>query len=56
MSPKSEEVEQLRDIATRCGDRVALTALVERVAGVVKMREIAGEPSVARLAFGSFDY
>lgn len=56
MVPKSEEVEQLRDIAGRCGDGVVLTALVETVAGVVRMREIAAEPSVARLAFGSFDY
>jgi len=56
MVPKAEKPEQLADIATRCGDAVVLTALVETVAGVVRMREIAGEQAVSRLAFGSFDY
>jgi citrate lyase subunit beta/citryl-CoA lyase len=56
MVPKAEEPGQLADIATRCGDAVVLTALVESVVGLVKMREIAGEKSVSRLAFGSFDY
>ena len=56
MVPKAEEAGQLADIAVRCGDGVLLTALVETVAGVVKMREIAGERAVSRLAFGSFDY
>ncbi|MFL9919059.1 CoA ester lyase [Paraburkholderia fungorum] len=56
MVPKAEEPGQLGDIGTRCGDGVALTALVETVAGLVNMRKIAGERAVARLAFGSFDY
>jgi len=56
MVPKAEEAGQLADIAARCGDGVLLTALVETVAGVVRMREIAGEQAVSRLAFGSFDY
>lgn len=56
MAPKSEDAGQLADIAKRSGDGVVLTALVETVAGVIKMREIAGEMAVARLAFGSFDY
>jgi len=55
MVPKAEEAGQLANIAARC-DGVLLTALVETVAGVVRMREIAGEQAVSRLAFGSFDY
>jgi citrate lyase subunit beta/citryl-CoA lyase len=56
MVPKSESAEELADVAARCGDQAALTALVESVAGVVRMREIAGAKAVVRLAFGSFDY
>ncbi|HTR08411.1 MAG TPA: CoA ester lyase [Paraburkholderia sp.] len=56
MVPKAEESGQLGDIGARCGDGVALTALVETVVGLVNMREIAREKAVARLAFGSFDY
>ena len=41
MVPKAEDAAQLADIAARCGDGVELIALIESVAGVVRMREIA---------------
>ncbi|AQH02364.1 aldolase [Burkholderia sp. KK1] len=56
MTPKAEDAAQLADIAARCAERVELIALVESVAGVVRMREIAQCGRVARLAFGSFDF
>jgi citrate lyase subunit beta/citryl-CoA lyase len=56
MVPKSECPDQLTDIASRLGADAALVALVETVAGVVRMREVAKAQAVARLAFGSFDY
>jgi citrate lyase subunit beta/citryl-CoA lyase len=56
MVPKAEAASELADIASRCGDGVSLIALIESVAGVVRMRSIAHEKSVSRLAFGSFDY
>jgi citrate lyase subunit beta/citryl-CoA lyase len=56
MVPKAEDAAQLANIAARCADRVELIALVESVAGVVRMREIAQCERVARLAFGSFDF
>ncbi|SAL80205.1 HpcH/HpaI aldolase [Caballeronia arvi] len=56
MVPKAEDAAQLMDIAERCAEGVELVALVESVAGVVRMREIAQCERVARLAFGSFDF
>jgi citrate lyase subunit beta / citryl-CoA lyase len=56
MLPKAEDVLQLTEVATRCGEGVELIALIESVAGVVHMREIAQCKQVARLAFGSFDF
>ncbi|SAK69377.1 HpcH/HpaI aldolase [Caballeronia catudaia] len=56
MAPKAEDAAQLADIAGRCAEGVELVALVESVAGVVRMREIAQCGRVARLAFGSFDF
>ncbi|BAO89927.1 HpcH/HpaI aldolase/citrate lyase family protein [Caballeronia cordobensis] len=56
MTPKAEDAAQLADIAARCAEGVELIALVESVAGVVRMREIAQCGRVARLAFGSFDF
>ncbi|SAL44019.1 HpcH/HpaI aldolase [Caballeronia cordobensis] len=56
MAPKAEDAAQLADIAARCAEGVELIALVESVAGVVRMREIAQCGRVARLAFGSFDF
>ncbi|SAL03627.1 HpcH/HpaI aldolase [Caballeronia fortuita] len=56
MVPKSESADALADVAARSADDAELTALVESVAGIVHMREIAGAAAVARLAFGSFDY
>ncbi|HXZ06586.1 MAG TPA: aldolase/citrate lyase family protein, partial [Paraburkholderia sp.] len=56
MVPKAEEADALADIVSRCVDGVELVALVESVAGVVRMREVAHCRGVARLAFGSFDF
>lgn len=56
MAPKAEDAAQLADIAARCAEGVELIALVESVAGVVRMREIAQCERVSRLAFGSFDF
>ncbi|MBN3853368.1 CoA ester lyase [Paraburkholderia sp. Ac-20340] len=56
MVPKAENPSQLADIAARCGRNVELVALVESVAGVVALRQIAHASGVVRLAFGSFDY
>ncbi|MGF6772320.1 citrate lyase subunit beta/citryl-CoA lyase [Paraburkholderia sp. GAS199] len=56
MVPKAEDAAQLDEIAARCVDHVALIALIESVAGVVRMREVAQAENVARLAFGSFDF
>src|SRR4051812_15552102 len=56
MVPKSECADQLGDMAARLGKDAALVALVETVAGVVRLREVAKARAVARLAFGSFDY
>lgn len=56
MVPKAENPTQLADIVARCGRGTELVALVESVAGVVALRQIAHATGVARLAFGSFDY
>lgn len=56
MTPKAEEASRLADIAARCADDAELIALIESVAGVVRMREIAQCRRVTRLAFGSFDF
>ncbi|SAK53481.1 HpcH/HpaI aldolase [Caballeronia hypogeia] len=56
MAAKAEDAAQLADIAARCAEGVELIALVESVAGVVRMREIAQCERVSRLAFGSFDF
>lgn len=56
MVPKSEDAVQLADIVARSSAGVGLVALVESVAGVVRMREVAQCKGVARLAFGSFDF
>lgn len=56
MVPKSEDAEEMADIASRCVNGVLLVALIESVVGVVRMRSIANEKTVSRLAFGSFDY
>lgn len=56
MVPKAENAHELTDIASRCARGVTLVALIESVAGIVQMRDIANEKAVSRLAFGSFDY
>ncbi|MBN3763475.1 CoA ester lyase [Burkholderia sp. Ac-20365] len=56
MVPKAEEALQLSDIVARCADGAEVIALVESVAGVVRLREVAQCKGVARLAFGSFDF
>ncbi|AXF01763.1 HpcH/HpaI aldolase/citrate lyase family protein [Paraburkholderia hospita] len=56
MVPKAEDPLQLADVAARSADGAGLVALVESVAGVVRLRQIAQCKGVARLAFGSFDF
>jgi citrate lyase subunit beta / citryl-CoA lyase len=56
MLPKAEDPVQVADVVARCAAGVQLVALVESVAGVVRMREVAHCRGVARLAFGSFDF
>jgi citrate lyase subunit beta / citryl-CoA lyase len=56
MVPKAEDAAQLADVVSRCADGIQLVALVESVAGVVRMREVAQCRGVGRLAFGSFDF
>jgi len=56
MVPKSDSAQQLADVAARLPSQVRIVALIETVAGVVAMREIAAVPSVARLAFGTVDF
>jgi citrate lyase subunit beta/citryl-CoA lyase len=56
MVPKAEDAGQLADVVSRCANGAELIALVESVAGVVRMREVAQCRGVARLAFGSFDF
>jgi citrate lyase subunit beta / citryl-CoA lyase len=56
MLPKAEDVVHIGEVAARCGEGVEMIALIESVAGVVRMREIAQCKGVSRLAFGSFDF
>ncbi len=56
MVPKAEEAAQLADVVSRCADGAELMALVESVAGIVRLREVAHCKGVARLAFGSIDF
>ncbi|REE20402.1 citrate lyase subunit beta/citryl-CoA lyase [Paraburkholderia sp. BL27I4N3] len=56
MLPKSDSARQLADVAARLPSQMRIVALIETVAGVVAMREIAGSPSVMRLAFGTVDF
>ncbi|EIF28618.1 citrate lyase beta subunit [Burkholderia sp. Ch1-1] len=56
MLPKSDSARQLAEVAARLPSAVRIVALIETVAGVVAMREIAGVPSVARFAFGTVDF
>ncbi|HXZ08739.1 MAG TPA: CoA ester lyase, partial [Paraburkholderia sp.] len=56
MVPKAEDAALLADVVSRCADGAELVALVESVAGVVRMREVAHCKGVANLAFGSFDF
>lgn len=55
MVPKSENAEQLEDLAER-GGGCRLVALLETAVGVLEAGSIAGSPAVERLAFGSIDY
>ncbi|ACD15043.1 HpcH/HpaI aldolase/citrate lyase family protein [Paraburkholderia phytofirmans] len=56
MLPKSDSAWQLAEVAARLPSQMRIVALIETVAGVVAMREIAGAPSVMRLAFGTVDF
>ncbi|ASV97255.1 HpcH/HpaI aldolase/citrate lyase family protein [Paraburkholderia aromaticivorans] len=56
MLPKSDSAQQLADVAARLPAATRIVALIESVAGVVAMRDIAAAPSVTRLAFGTVDF
>ncbi|MCY0386177.1 CoA ester lyase [Robbsia sp. Bb-Pol-6] len=56
MVPKVESAGQLAALSARAGEGAVVIALVESVAGVVQLRDIAQAPGVARLAFGSFEF
>ncbi|MGI4857064.1 MAG: HpcH/HpaI aldolase/citrate lyase family protein [Janthinobacterium lividum] len=56
MVPKVEDAAELAALAARAGDGTIVIALVESVAGVVQLRDIAQAPGVARLAFGSSEF
>ena len=56
MLPKSDSAQQLAEVHACLPSHVRIVALIETVAGVVAMREIAGVPSVTRLAFGTVDF
>lgn len=56
MLPKSEERAALSAVRARLHPGQELHALVESVAGLVNLREIAGTPGLTRIAFGSVDF
>ncbi|WP_137920904.1 CoA ester lyase [Hydrogenophaga sp. 2FB] len=56
MAPKAESVETLRAVASALGPSASLVPLVESLAGLDALREIARAPQVRRLAFGHIDF
>ncbi|WP_216210075.1 HpcH/HpaI aldolase/citrate lyase family protein [Amycolatopsis aidingensis] len=54
--PKSEQVDQLHELARILPERVAVVALVETALGVHEATSLARVPGVCRLAFGSLDF
>lgn len=56
MLPKSEEPAALRAVAKALGERAAIVALVESLAGLDAATELARDPQVVRLAFGHLDF
>lgn len=56
MVPKAESVEVLQRVAAMLGPSASLVPLVESLAGLDALREIAQSPQVRRLAFGHIDF
>lgn len=56
MVPKVENAEQLATLTAHAGEGTVVIALIESVAGVVRLHEIAQAPGVARLAFGCYEF
>lgn len=56
MVSKAESVEALRAVAAALGPSASLVPLVESLAGLDALREIALAPQVCRLAFGHLDF
>ncbi len=54
--PKAEGVEEVRRVGERTGPDVPVLALIESAMGMHMALEIAREPNVQRLAFGSWDF
>lgn len=56
MVPKTESVDALQRVAATLGSSASLVPLVESLAGLDALREIAQAPQVRRLAFGHIDF
>lgn len=56
MLPKSEDAATLAAIRARLRPAQELHALMETVAGLVRLRELAAVPGLTRIAFGSVDF
>ncbi|WP_153955414.1 HpcH/HpaI aldolase/citrate lyase family protein [Cupriavidus necator] len=54
--PKTESAAQVRAVRDRLAANQTLIALVESVAGILALREIAQSRAVGRIAFGSVDF
>lgn len=56
MLPKSESADALRAVADELGGSAGIVALIESLAGLDALDEIARVPQVVRLAFGHLDF
>ncbi len=56
MIPKAESAKSLQDLAAVVGPDCKLVPLIESVAGLTAVDEIAAGPQVLRLAFGNLDF
>ena len=54
--PKAEGVEEVRRVGEKTGPEVPVLALIESAMGMHRAMDIAREPNVQRLAFGSWDF
>ncbi|WP_334187541.1 HpcH/HpaI aldolase/citrate lyase family protein [Noviherbaspirillum sp.] len=56
MVPKAERIEDMARVASRIGAQVPLLPLIETAQGMWNVIDIARQPGVQRLAFGSIDF